>query len=269
MDCTYFTHVHTFIHEWNLKNNLQPYIIDKRKETRMFWNCNNSKEVFYVFIGYLKEVELWRQKENSTKKAVSCRLSAWIMWCCCRSKQTLNDRWWLHRWQATLLCVFSSTWPSRWSCSDRSTTSTPKSTSSWTCRLESWSRATASWCRRTAWPSRRSRGEQQMDTGFCTRQPRTFPQLFTMFSLRLAETAELLQTQVDELQQQVEELKLSPPHRRRAAPHSSQSASCLQELQDSLGWVTLCPATLLNVKLKLKLHTSTLSSSDREHFREL
>lgn len=60
-----------------------------------------------------------------------------------------------------------------------------------------------------------------------------------MFSLRLAETVELLQTQVDELQQQVEELKLSPPHRKRAAPHSSQSASCLQELQDSLGWVTL------------------------------
>lgn len=60
-----------------------------------------------------------------------------------------------------------------------------------------------------------------------------------MFSIRLAETVELLQTQVDELQSQVEELKLSPPHRKRAAPQSSQSASCLQELQDSLGWVRL------------------------------
>lgn len=68
-----------------------------------------------------------------------------------------------------------------------------------------------------------------------------------MFTLRLAETVELLQTQVDELQQQVEELKLRPPHRKRAASHGSQSASCLQEVQDSLGSVTLCAPTLLKV----------------------
>lgn len=70
-----------------------------------------------------------------------------------------------------------------------------------------------------------------MDQNF----PSTISSIYTMFSLRLAETVELLQTQADELQQQVEELKLSPPHRKRAALHSSQSASCLQELQEPLG----------------------------------
>uniref|UniRef100_A0A1A8R9R3 Cerebellar degeneration-related protein 2, 62kDa n=1 Tax=Nothobranchius pienaari TaxID=704102 RepID=A0A1A8R9R3_9TELE len=56
----------------------------------------------------------------------------------------------------------------------------------------------------------------------------------------LTETVELLQTQVDELQHQVEELKLSPvqprasPHRENWSPRGSQSASCLQELQNTL-----------------------------------
>ncbi|XP_047465576.1 cerebellar degeneration-related protein 2-like [Mugil cephalus] len=54
----------------------------------------------------------------------------------------------------------------------------------------------------------------------------------------LTETVELLQTQVEELQQQVEEMKLSPcpprmpPHGERWPPRSTQSVSCLQELQN-------------------------------------
>ncbi|XP_031699448.1 cerebellar degeneration-related protein 2 [Anarrhichthys ocellatus] len=56
----------------------------------------------------------------------------------------------------------------------------------------------------------------------------------------LTETVELLQTQVEELQHQVEELKLSPsqplkrPHREKCAPCTSQSVSCLKELQNTL-----------------------------------
>ncbi|XP_034427182.1 cerebellar degeneration-related protein 2-like [Hippoglossus hippoglossus] len=55
----------------------------------------------------------------------------------------------------------------------------------------------------------------------------------------LAETVELLQTQVEELQHQVEELKLSPqpqkpPHREGWSTRSSQSVSCLKELQNTL-----------------------------------
>ncbi|XP_061564836.1 cerebellar degeneration-related protein 2-like [Cololabis saira] len=56
----------------------------------------------------------------------------------------------------------------------------------------------------------------------------------------LTETVDLLQTQVEELQHQVEELKLSPCHpqkpppREKWSPRSSQSVSCLQELQNSL-----------------------------------
>lgn len=158
--------------------------------------------------------------------------------------------------------VFSSTWTSRWSCCDRSTTSTPKSMNSWTCLRGTWSRATASWSRRTGRPSRRSRGEQRIDVVLSLRTG-TLPKTPSpMFPFRLAETAELLQTQVDELQQEVEELKLSPPQRKRAAPHSSQSASCLRELQDSLGWVTLCAATLRKVQHTYK--RPTLSISERE-----
>ncbi|XP_069016389.1 cerebellar degeneration-related protein 2-like [Embiotoca jacksoni] len=50
----------------------------------------------------------------------------------------------------------------------------------------------------------------------------------------LTETVELLQTQVEELQQRVGELKLSPSHRERCPPRSTQSVSCLQELQNTL-----------------------------------
>ncbi|KAM9336064.1 cerebellar degeneration-related protein 2-like [Symphorus nematophorus] len=56
----------------------------------------------------------------------------------------------------------------------------------------------------------------------------------------LTETVELLQTQVEELQHQVEELKLSPcqppkpPHREKWPPRSTQSVSCLKELQNNL-----------------------------------
>ncbi|XP_034414488.1 cerebellar degeneration-related protein 2-like [Cyclopterus lumpus] len=56
----------------------------------------------------------------------------------------------------------------------------------------------------------------------------------------LTETAELLQTQVEELQHQVEDLKLSPsqplkrPHREKWPSRSSQSVSCLKELQNTL-----------------------------------
>lgn len=56
----------------------------------------------------------------------------------------------------------------------------------------------------------------------------------SMFLLRLTEMVELLQTQVDELQRQVEELRLSPPHRKGSVPQSSQSVSCLKELQKAL-----------------------------------
>uniref|UniRef100_A0A8C3ATV4 Cerebellar deration related protein 2 n=1 Tax=Cyclopterus lumpus TaxID=8103 RepID=A0A8C3ATV4_CYCLU len=54
----------------------------------------------------------------------------------------------------------------------------------------------------------------------------------------LTETAELLQTQVEELQHQVEDLKLSPsqplkrPHREKWPSRSSQSVSCLKEYDD-------------------------------------
>ncbi|KAM4525538.1 cerebellar degeneration-related protein 2-like isoform 2-T2 [Odontesthes bonariensis] len=56
----------------------------------------------------------------------------------------------------------------------------------------------------------------------------------------LTETVDHLQTQVEELQRQVEELKLSPclpqkpPNREGGPPRSAQSASCLQELQNTL-----------------------------------
>lgn len=56
----------------------------------------------------------------------------------------------------------------------------------------------------------------------------------------LTETVELLQTQVEELQHQVEEMKLSPspppkpPHREKWPPRSTQSVSCLKELQNTL-----------------------------------
>ncbi|XP_040923321.1 cerebellar degeneration-related protein 2-like [Toxotes jaculatrix] len=55
----------------------------------------------------------------------------------------------------------------------------------------------------------------------------------------LTETVELLQVQVEELQHQVEELKLSPqpqkpPQRERWSTRSSQSVSCLKELQNTL-----------------------------------
>ncbi|XP_034715349.1 cerebellar degeneration-related protein 2-like [Etheostoma cragini] len=51
----------------------------------------------------------------------------------------------------------------------------------------------------------------------------------------LTETVELLQTQVEVLQHQVEELKLSPsPHREKWSPRSTQSVSCLKELQNTL-----------------------------------
>ncbi|XP_041818502.1 cerebellar degeneration-related protein 2-like [Chelmon rostratus] len=56
----------------------------------------------------------------------------------------------------------------------------------------------------------------------------------------LTETVELLQTQVEELQHQVEELKLSPcqlqkpPHGEKWPPRSTQSVSCLKELQNTL-----------------------------------
>ncbi|XP_071318452.1 cerebellar degeneration-related protein 2-like [Trachinotus anak] len=55
----------------------------------------------------------------------------------------------------------------------------------------------------------------------------------------LTETVELLQTQVEELQHQVEEMKLSPPPQKppqgeRRSARSSQSVSCLQELQRTL-----------------------------------
>ncbi|XP_056286380.1 cerebellar degeneration-related protein 2-like [Pseudoliparis swirei] len=56
----------------------------------------------------------------------------------------------------------------------------------------------------------------------------------------LTETGELLQTQVEELLHQVDELKLSPsraqkrPHREKWPPRSSQSVSCLKELQNTL-----------------------------------
>ncbi|XP_022045574.1 cerebellar degeneration-related protein 2-like [Acanthochromis polyacanthus] len=55
----------------------------------------------------------------------------------------------------------------------------------------------------------------------------------------LTETVELLQTQVEELQHQVEELKLSPcqpqrPPSREKWPRSTQSVSCLHELQNTL-----------------------------------
>ncbi|XP_030256329.1 cerebellar degeneration-related protein 2-like [Sparus aurata] len=56
----------------------------------------------------------------------------------------------------------------------------------------------------------------------------------------LTETVEVLQTQVEELQHQVEELKLSPVqpqkplHREKWAPRSTQSVSCLKELQKDL-----------------------------------
>ncbi|KAM4715047.1 cerebellar degeneration-related protein 2-like [Anableps anableps] len=55
----------------------------------------------------------------------------------------------------------------------------------------------------------------------------------------LMETVELLQTQVEELQHQVEELKLTsrqaqrPPCGERWPPRSTQSVSCLQELQNT------------------------------------
>lgn len=47
------------------------------------------------------------------------------------------------------------------------------------------------------------------------------------------ETAELLQTQVDELQRQLEDMKLRPG-RRHWEPRGARSVSCLQELQNSL-----------------------------------
>ncbi|KAM9716444.1 cerebellar degeneration-related protein 2-like [Menidia menidia] len=56
----------------------------------------------------------------------------------------------------------------------------------------------------------------------------------------LTESVEHLQTQVEELQLQVEELRLSPrrprqpPAGERRPPRGAQSASCLQELQDTL-----------------------------------
>ncbi|KAK2820579.1 hypothetical protein Q5P01_023538 [Channa striata] len=53
----------------------------------------------------------------------------------------------------------------------------------------------------------------------------------------LMETVEQLQVQVEELQHQVEELKLrppQPPHRGRQSPRSTQSVSCLQELQNTV-----------------------------------
>ncbi|KAK5851066.1 hypothetical protein PBY51_001891 [Eleginops maclovinus] len=56
----------------------------------------------------------------------------------------------------------------------------------------------------------------------------------------LAETVEQLQTQVEELQHQVEKLKLSPaqplkrPLREKCLPRSTQSVSCLKELQNTL-----------------------------------
>ncbi|KAK5881464.1 hypothetical protein CesoFtcFv8_022257 [Champsocephalus esox] len=56
----------------------------------------------------------------------------------------------------------------------------------------------------------------------------------------LVETVEQLQTQVEELQHQVETLKLSPaqplkrPHRDKCSPRSTQSVSCLKELQNTL-----------------------------------
>lgn len=61
----------------------------------------------------------------------------------------------------------SSTWPSRWTSSGRSTTSMLKCTSSWTCRPESWSRATTNWFWTTGRPSRGSRGKTRgVDHGF-------------------------------------------------------------------------------------------------------
>lgn len=56
----------------------------------------------------------------------------------------------------------------------------------------------------------------------------------SVFLLRLTEMVELLQTQVEDLQRQVEELRLSPPHRKGSVPQSSQSVSCLKELQNAL-----------------------------------
>ncbi|XP_044033800.1 cerebellar degeneration-related protein 2-like [Siniperca chuatsi] len=50
----------------------------------------------------------------------------------------------------------------------------------------------------------------------------------------LTETVELLQTQVEELQHQVEELKLSPSQPQKWPPRSTQSVSCLKELQNTL-----------------------------------
>lgn len=54
----------------------------------------------------------------------------------------------------------------------------------------------------------------------------------------LTETVELLQTQVEELQHQVEKLRLgrlspNPQHRDRSSSRSSQSVSCLKELQST------------------------------------
>lgn len=58
--------------------------------------------------------------------------------------------------------------------------------------------------------------------------------------LRLMETMELLQAQVEELQHQVQELKLSPrgplkpSHREAWPPRGALSVSCLKELQSTL-----------------------------------
>ncbi|XP_070783649.1 cerebellar degeneration-related protein 2-like [Enoplosus armatus] len=50
----------------------------------------------------------------------------------------------------------------------------------------------------------------------------------------LTETVELLQTQVEELQHQVEEIKLSPSRPQKWSQRSTQSVSCLKELQNTL-----------------------------------
>lgn len=149
----------------------------------------------------------------------------------------------------------SSTWQSRWTSSDRLTTSTQKCTSSSTCRPESWSRATTNLFWTTGQPSRRSKGETFITSFllktffffgfflcFCFFTNFVFTG-FYFFLCRLTETVELLQMQVEELQHQVEELKLSPfppqkPSHRESWPRSTHSVSCLQELQNTLRWVT-------------------------------
>ena len=136
--------------------------------------------------------------------------------------------------------LFYSTWPSRWTCCVRWTSSMQECTSSWTRSPRTWSRATRDWCRTTAWPSRRSTGQE--NRAVIRASKNQFQRLCLALSFSffqpssLTETIEGLQTYMEDLQAQVEELQSTQLERskRELAEQrrsiGSQSVSCLKEL---------------------------------------